>query len=54
MSKGLSQMSRHERQQAIERRLKMSEAARGLGYWAALDAKAKQDTFKKSVEEAME
>jgi hypothetical protein len=38
MSKGLSQMSKYEREKAIARRLKMSEAVRGLGYWAAVDA----------------
>ena len=54
MSKGLSQMTRYERQAAIARRLKQSEAVRGLGYWAAVDAKARQEKFKKNVEEAME
>jgi hypothetical protein len=32
-------MTPHERKQAIARRLKQSEANRGLGYWGAVDAK---------------
>lgn len=42
MSKGLSQMSSRERRLAIARRLAQSEANRGLGYWAAVDARKRQ------------
>lgn len=38
MSKGLNQLTPYERKKAIKRRLEMSEAMRGLGYWAAVDA----------------
>lgn len=39
MSKGLRNMSKDEREQAIRRRL--SNTVRGLGYWGAVDASAR-------------
>jgi len=39
MSKGLRSMTKAEQRQTIARRLK--ENKRGLGYWAAVDAKKK-------------
>lgn len=41
MSKSLKSMAAHDRERTINRRLSQSEAKRGLGYWAAVDAKKK-------------
>ena len=40
MSKGLRNMSKMERVEAIQRRIK--NATRGLGYWGAIDALPKE------------
>lgn len=48
MSKGLRNMTKHEQDMAIKRRLatvprdKNKKPFGGLGYWAAVDAKAKK------------
>jgi len=46
MSKALSRMKPEERSAAIQRRLKQADGNRGLGYWAAVDAKEKKGSQK--------
>lgn len=43
MSKSLSSMSKSEKSQAIDRRIRQQKG--GLGYWAAVDAKNKIQGF---------
>lgn len=46
MSKGISSYPSWERQKVAKRRLAMPEAMRGMGYWAAVDAKVRMEEQK--------
>jgi len=52
MSKALRSMEPYERDLAISRRI--AGNARGLGYWAAMDARGLRPTKTKKVEQEVE
>lgn len=47
MSRALKNYSGHERRKVVKRRLAQPEANRGLGYWAAVDSKEREEKSKR-------